>query len=67
MLIKSKPAMGGMKVWIAADAKNFFAQTPKYTLARPMEQGRSCQRYGLLTRMELEEVLTFIISLQAVN
>ena len=69
MFIKSKPVMYGIKVWVAADAKNFYAYnmhvyTGKTDGAREKKQGLQivkgtvCHTYGSGTGVKANNFLT---------
>ena len=47
VFIKSKPGKYGIKLWVAAVAKNFMPATCKYTQARVVKQGRRSKAFKL--------------------
>jgi len=47
MFIQSKPGKYGIKLWVAADAKNFMPATSNYTLARVVEYGIRSRAFEL--------------------
>jgi hypothetical protein len=71
VFIKSKPRKYGLKLWVAADAKNFYACSMQVysgkSGVREKKQGVRVVKIWSVTCMEPEEVLLLIISLQAVN
>jgi len=72
IFIKLKLGKCGIKVWVAADAKSFHAyKMPLYIGrtdgAREKKQGLRDPKNMSVTYTEPEEVLSLIISLQAVN
>jgi len=47
VFIQSKSGKYGIKLWVAADAKNFMPATCKYTLARVVGYGRRSRAFEL--------------------
>jgi len=72
VFIKSKPGNFGIKLWVAAKAKNFYAcniqvYNGKSGGVREKKQGLRVVKICYVTCMESEEVLLLIISLQVVS
>ena len=67
MFIKSKPGKCGIKLWVAADAKNFCACNMQVYTGKNDGVREKKQDLQVVTCMEPEEVLLLIVSLQVVN
>jgi len=67
VFIKSKPGKYGIKLWVAADAKNFCACNLQVYTGKSGAVREKKQDLQVVTCMELEDVLLLIVSLQVVN